>query len=233
MDEDIRPCHEDDRNTRTLRRMGRGHTRCLSAHHCVIGAEGKFAAASAFGFAQRFLSMPPGGTVELMEAEIAGTIVQRLKPYMEREKEPFIRGYNLSAFGSFNALFIYPRDPNRIEEMIGIVRDEVLIYLPDTQAIVQRSSRLNFGFDGGRSINVDLQGPDIYVLSEVATSAMGVISGTFGGEYFDGNERLDMILRGPKWNSPKKLAAIPIATPLADIQSLGNLTEIRRTVGPS
>jgi multidrug efflux pump subunit AcrB len=229
-----------------------------------------------------FFSMPPGGTVELMETEIAGTIVERLKPYMDHKKEPFIRGYNLSAFGSFNMLFLYPQDPNRIEEMIGIVRDEVLVDLPDTQAFVQRSSLLNFGFDGGRSINVDLQGPDIYVLSEVATSAMGIIdeavpgaqvrpipgltiaepelqlipndrritaagldrtgvanivramtSGTYVGEYFDGNDRMDMILRGPKWTSPEELAAIPIATPLAGIQSIGELTDIQRTVGPS
>ena len=46
------------------------------------------------------------------------------------------------AFGTFNALFLYPQDPDRIEEMIGIVRDEVLIDLPDTQAFVQRSKRL-------------------------------------------------------------------------------------------
>ena len=229
-----------------------------------------------------FFSMPPGGTVEMMETEIAATIVERLKPYMDHEKEPYIRGYNLSAFGAFNMLFLYPQDPGRIEEMIDIVRDEVLIDLPDTRAFVQRSSLLNFGFDGGRSINVDLQGPDINVLSEVAMSGMGIIneaipgaqvrpipglaiaepelqlvpndrritaagldratvanivramtSGTYVGEYFDGNDRMDMILRGPRWNSPEELAAIPIATPLAGIQSLGELTDIHRTVGPS
>jgi multidrug efflux pump subunit AcrB len=229
-----------------------------------------------------FFSMPPGGTVEMMETEIAATIVERLKPYMDHEKEPYIRGYNLSAFGAFNMLFLYPQDPGRIEEMIGIVRDEVLIDLPDTRAFVQRSSLLNFGFDGGRSINVDLQGPDINVLSEVAMSGVGIIneaipgaqvrpipgltiaepelqlvpndrritaagldratvanivramtSGTYVGEYFDGNDRMDMILRGPRWNSPEELAAIPIATPLAGIQSLGELTDIHRTVGPS
>lgn len=229
-----------------------------------------------------FFSMPPGGTVEMMETEIAGTIVERLKPYMDHEKQPYIRGYNLSAFGTFNALFLYPQDPDRIEEMIGIVQNEVLVDLPDTQAFVQRSSLLNFGFNGGGSINVDLQGPDINVLSEVALAGMGIIneavpgaqvrpipglaiaepelqlvpndrritaagldrgtvanivramtSGTFVGEYFDGNDRMDMILRGPTWTSPEELAAIPIATPLAGIQSIGELTEIRRTVGPT
>jgi multidrug efflux pump subunit AcrB len=229
-----------------------------------------------------FFNMPSGGTIEMVREEIAGVIVERLKPYMDHEKQPYIRGYNLSAFGAFNALFIYPQDPNRIQEMISIVRDEVLVDLPDTQAFVQRSSLLNFGFDGGRSINVDLQGSDIETLSEVAAQGMRVIqqtmpnamvrpmpslsisepelqlvpndrritaagldraavatmvraatSGTFVGEYFDGNDRMDMILSGPTWRSPEELADIPVATPLAGIQTLGELTEIRRTVGPT
>ena len=229
-----------------------------------------------------FFSMPSGGTIEMVREEIAGPIVERLKPYMDHEKQPYIRGYNMSAFGAFNALFIYPQDPNRIEEMIALVRDEVLIGLPDTQAFVQRSSLLNFGFDGGRSINVDLQGSDIETLAEVATQAMQIVqetipgamvrpipglsisepelqlipddrritaagldrtsvatmvravtSGAFVGEYFDGNDRMDMILRGPTWRSPEELSSIPVATPLAGIQTLGELTDIRRTVGPS
>ena len=229
-----------------------------------------------------FFNMPPGGNMAMVQEEIAGTVVERLKPYMEHEKQPYIRGYNMSAFGAFNALFIYPQDPDRIEEMIGIVRDEVLVDLPDTRAFVQRSSLLNFGFDGGRSINVDLQGSDINVLSEIAQQAMPIInealpgamvrpqpsltiaepelqlvpndrritaagldrasvativravtSGTFVGEYFDGNDRMDIILKGPKWDSPDQLASTPIATPLAGIQTIGELADIRRTVGPT
>ena len=229
-----------------------------------------------------FFNMPSGGTIEMVREEIAGKVVERLKPYMDHVKQPYIRGYNLSAFGAFNALFIYPQDPNRIEEMIDIVQNEVLVGLPDTQAFVQRSSLLNFGFDGGRSINVDLQGSDIEILAEVAVESMQVIqktlpgamvrpipglsiaepelqlvpndrritaagldraavatmvravtSGTFVGEYFDGNDRMDMILRGPTWRSPEELSDIPVATPLAGIQTLGELTTIRRTVGPT
>lgn len=229
-----------------------------------------------------FFAMPPGGTVDMVQNEIAAPIVARLKPYMDHEKQPYIRGYNLSAFGTFNALFIYPQDPARIEEMMSIVRDEVLVDLPDTRAFVQRSSLLNFGFDGGRAINVDLSGNDITALSQVALQGMGIISeampgaqvrpnpspsiaepelqlipndrritaagldraalanivraltsGSYVGEYFDGNDRMDMILRGPLWDSPEELASIPIATPLAGIQTIGELAEIRRTVGPT
>lgn len=229
-----------------------------------------------------FFSMPPGGTIDMVRDEIAGTIVERLRPYMEHEQQPHIRGYNLSSFGNFNGLFVYPADPDRIEEMIGIMRNEILVDLPDTQAFVQRSSLLNFGFDGGRAINIDLQGPDISVLSSLAMQAMPVISdavpgaqvrpipglniaepelqlmpndrritaagldrasvativravtsGAYVGEYFDGNDRMDIILKGPEWSSPDALASIPVATPLAGLQSLGELTDIRRTVGPT
>ena len=233
-------------------------------------------------FLRAFFAMPPGGTVEMAETEIAGTVVERLRPYMEHEEQPYIRGYILFAFGNFNQLVVYPQDPGRIEEMIEIVRDEVLIDLPDTQAFVQRGSLLNFGFDGGRAINVDLQGPDFQALSDVAMQTMPIISqaipgaqvrpqpslqiaepelrlipndrritaagldraavagivraltsGSFVGEYFDGNDRMDMILKGPTWTSPEELAAVPIATPLAGIQTIGELTDIQRTVGPT
>ena len=232
-----------------------------------------------------FFNMPPGGTIEMVREEIAGTIVERLRPYMEHEKQPYIRGYNLSAFGAFNALFIYPLDPDRILDIVTqtlAALDEVLVDLPDTAAFVQRSSLLNFGFDGGRAINVDLQGPDIDALSEIAKQAMPIInealpgamvrpipglsiaepelrlipddrritaagldrasvatvvravtSGTFVGEYFDGNDRMDIILKGPTWTSPDELASTPIATPLAGLQTIGELTDIRRTVGPT
>jgi multidrug efflux pump subunit AcrB len=44
---------------------------------------------------------------------------------------------------------------------------------------------------------------------------------------------MEMILRGPVWTSPEELASIPIATPLAGIQTIGELADIRRTVGPT
>ena len=94
---------------------------------------------------------------------------------MDHEKQPYIRGYNMSSFGSFSGMFIYPQDPDSIEEMIEIVRNEVLVDLPDMQSFVQRSSLLNFGFDGGRSINVDLSGNDINALSVTAMQSMGII----------------------------------------------------------
>lgn len=57
--------------------------------------------------------------------------------------------------------------------------------------------------------------------------------GLFAGEYFDGNQRYDIVLRGEPWNSPEELAAMPLATPLAGVQTIGELADIERGIGPA
>jgi len=229
-----------------------------------------------------FFNMPPGVNNELFEKEIAADIVRRLKPYMDHEKAPYIRGYNLSMFGTFNILFLYPQNPDETEEWLELVRGPLLKGIPDVQAFGNRASLLGIGFDGGRSISVDLQGADITGLMSAAGQGMGIINGLMPGavvrpvpglslaepelqivprerriteaglnpqdvasavramtgglfvnEYFDGNERYDVILRTGRWTNPEQLAAMPVATPLAGAQTIGELAEIRRTVGPT
>jgi len=56
--------------------------------------------------------------------------------------------------------------------------------------------------------------------------------GLFVGDYFDGQQRLDIILRGQDWQTPEELAAIPLATPNSGVLPLSELTEVVRTAGP-
>ena len=56
--------------------------------------------------------------------------------------------------------------------------------------------------------------------------------GLYLGDYFDGDKRLELILRSTPWNTPEQLAAMPMVTPEAGIQTLGELTQIVRTAGP-
>lgn len=231
---------------------------------------------------QVFFNVPPGVNNELFEHEIGAAIVERLRPHMEHEKEPYIRGYNLSMFGAFNVLYLYPLKPEETEDFLTLLRGPLLQGIPDTQAFVTRASLLSFGFNGGRAISVDLQGADIVGLMDAAAVGMGRIrelmpeatvrpvpglslaepelqiipnerlitqaglsrqdvalavramtGGLFVSEYFDGNDRYDVILRGGKWKNPEELAAMPIATPQAGPQTIGSLAEIRRTVGPT
>lgn len=68
---------------------------------------------------------------------------------------------------------------------------------------------------------------------DVAQAVQAFTSGMFISEYFDGNERMNVILRSERWNNPEQLAELPIVTRDAGIQTIGELTDIQRTVGPS
>ncbi|MCA1799136.1 MAG: efflux RND transporter permease subunit [Xanthomonadaceae bacterium] len=57
-------------------------------------------------------------------------------------------------------------------------------------------------------------------------------SGLYLGDYFDGDQRLDVILRATSWDSPEELASYPVATPNSGVQPLGALVSLERTAGP-
>lgn len=61
--------------------------------------------------------------------------------------------------------------------------------------------------------------------------AMG--DGLYVGEHFNGEKRLDIILRARPWDSPEELGSIPVATPVGTLIPLSELVQIKRTVGPS
>ena len=69
--------------------------------------------------------------------------------------------------------------------------------------------------------------------NDVSNAISAFTGGMFVGEYFDGNNRYNMILRSENWENPDQLAALPITTPYAGAQPVGSLTSIKRTVGPS
>ncbi len=230
------------------------------------------------------LDMPPGGNVDFIEKEMASLVKERLAPYLSGEKSPKIKSYNFYSFGSgATGGFIYAADPTRVEELMDVIRSEVLGGLPDTQAFLFRGSMINVSGGGnGRTVEINVQGPDIESLMSVAQVGIDAIndtmadttafpnpglslsepelkltpkdqritqagltrrdvanairaytSGLFIGEYFDGNDRVNVILRGEQWQTPDELAALPIHSPLAGIQTLGELTTLSRTAGPT
>jgi multidrug efflux pump subunit AcrB len=56
--------------------------------------------------------------------------------------------------------------------------------------------------------------------------------GLWIGEYFDGNKRLDIILRAQQWMTPEELMSVPLATPSGAVLPLGDLMQIETKVGP-
>jgi multidrug efflux pump subunit AcrB len=68
---------------------------------------------------------------------------------------------------------------------------------------------------------------------DVSTVMRALGDGVFVGDYFDGDNRMDIILRAPEWTSPEQLAATPLATPAGGIQSVDQLVRMERTAGPN
>ncbi|WP_102795038.1 efflux RND transporter permease subunit [Bowmanella denitrificans] len=235
------------------------------------------------GFFYAF-NLPPGGSLSFLEEELANRVKQRLAPYLQGSKQPKIKSYNFYTFGpSASGGFVYADDPTQVEELMQVVRTQVLNDLPDTQVFMFRGSMINVqGGGNGRSINIDLQGPDVEALMNAAQTGLAVINqhmpgvsaqpvpglmlaepelrllpddrriaqagldrgdvanmvralsgGLFIAEYFDGNDRMNLILRGDKWQTPDELSAMPVHTPRAGLQTLGELAQVQRTVGPT
>ncbi len=71
-----------------------------------------------------------------------------------------------------------------------------------------------------------------FTRQQIAAVIQAMGQGLYVGDYFDGNRRLDIIVRTTPWTSPEELAAIPLYTPNAGIQQLGELVRMERTAGP-
>ena len=66
----------------------------------------------------------------------------------------------------------------------------------------------------------------------MATVTRALGEGLYVGDYFDGEQRLDIVVRVPRWETPEELASIPLATP-GGVLPVSELTRIVRTAGPN
>jgi multidrug efflux pump subunit AcrB len=81
--------------------------------------------------------------------------------------------------------------------------------------------------------------PDDARINEVGMDRRGVASlvrtlgnGLWLGEYFNGESRMDIIMRAEGWETPEQLATTPIVTPGGEVVPLGELVTIDRATGP-
>jgi multidrug efflux pump subunit AcrB len=225
--------------------------------------------------------MPPGGNIETAKKEFAPVVIERLRPYLEGTKQPAVKYYNFSAWPNGGTAVVYPKDPRDIKQMVKVLREEIMVDLPDTPVFVQRGSLLSVDGNNSREIRLHFQGPELDALmksarvavdeipkaipgtfpqpfpsleldqpemqlqpdewriarsgltrGEVANAIRAFTGGLWAGEYFDGNERLDIIVKANEWKTPEELAELPIMTPNSGVQTVGELAHIKQTVGP-
>jgi multidrug efflux pump subunit AcrB len=127
-----------------------------------------------------YFSMAEGIPLRTVEEELVAEVIDRFQPYVDGEKSPGIRGYNLASWGSTaTGAYIYPSDPREAPELMRKLREEILVGLPGAKPFVSRASLLNIGISGGRNIDIDLQGPELGPLMEGAKVGQDAINEKF------------------------------------------------------
>jgi multidrug efflux pump subunit AcrB len=128
-----------------------------------------------------FFSFPPGMSPEAVNREIAGKLLERMQPYMTGEKEPRLKNYYLLLWPGGGTLGARVVDEKRIGELERIVRDEVVVGVPDTRVFVNEGEL--FGGVGGsaRSVAINLQSTDAAALNAAAESGRKLLEASFPG----------------------------------------------------
>jgi len=227
-----------------------------------------------------FLQFPPGANVETNEKEVISKLVERLQPYMDGVKEPALKNYYILTWPGGGTIGARALDQSRVGELLEIVRNEVLVDIPDFRGFAMQGNLFG-GFGGGRDISVHLQSadqaglyaaageaqsqlinsfpganvqtnpgielaepelrvfPDDARINEVGMDRRAVASlirtlgnGLWLGEYFNGENRMDIIMRAQGWETPEQLATTPIMTPSGEVVPLSELVSIERATGP-
>jgi multidrug efflux pump subunit AcrB len=227
-----------------------------------------------------FLQFPPGSNVETNEKEVISKLVDRLQPYMDGDKEPALKNYYILTWPGGGTIGARVLDQSRVGELLEIVRNEVLLDIPDFQGFAMQGNLFG-GFGGGRDISMHIQSadqaglyaaageaqdrlratfeganvqtfpgielaepelrviPDDTRINEVGMDRRGVASlvrtlgnGLWLGEYFNGENRMDIIMRAEGWETPEQLATTPVVTPGGEVVPLSELVTVERATGP-
>ena len=115
------------------------------------------------------IDLPPGMSIQRADREIAPILLERMRPYMDGDRQPKLRNWYLNFWGAGSAsLGARTEDPAQTDAFLAIMREEVLAGLPDTQSSVFRGALFG-GFGGSaRAIAIHLQHPDADALIEAA-----------------------------------------------------------------
>ncbi|MDH3941633.1 MAG: efflux RND transporter permease subunit, partial [Xanthomonadales bacterium] len=106
-----------------------------------------------------FLQTPPGATWDIKEQEIVSTLVERLQPYMDGEKEPALKNYYIWLFSGGGTIGARVLDQSKVKDLEVVMREEIMVGIPDFRGFASQGNLFG-GFGGGRDIAVHLQSAD-------------------------------------------------------------------------
>jgi multidrug efflux pump subunit AcrB len=126
-------------------------------------------------------SFPPSMSPEVVNREIVPKILERMAPYMKGEKQPQLKNWYLLTWPGGGTIGARVVDESRIGELEKIIRDEVIVGLPDTRAFASEGDLFG-GFGGSvRSIAMHLSSDDAKGLEKAAEAGRVLLEKTFPG----------------------------------------------------
>jgi multidrug efflux pump subunit AcrB len=128
-----------------------------------------------------YFSFPPGMSPVAVDREITGQLLERMKPYMDGTKEPRLKNWYVLLWPGGGTIGARVIDEDRIGELERIVRDEVVVGIPDTRVFVNEGELFG-GFGGSaRSVAINLQSTDTAALNTAAEHGRQLLEDTFPG----------------------------------------------------
>ncbi|UNK48396.1 efflux RND transporter permease subunit [Lysobacter sp. S4-A87] len=126
-------------------------------------------------------NFPPGMGPERVNQEIAPSVLERMRPYMDGGKSPQLSNWYLLLWPGGGTIGARVVDPDQIGELERVVRDEVVVGFPDTRAFASEGEL--FGSFGGsaRAIAIHLQHADGDALARAAEAGRKLLSERFQG----------------------------------------------------
>ena len=229
-----------------------------------------------------YFNFPPGMAPDVVDKEIVPKILERMKPYMDHKKEPYLKNWYILLWPSGGTIGARVVDERRIGDLEKLVRDEIVVGFPDTRVFTEEGNLFG-GFGGSaRSVSIHLQGEDGTKLYKVAEAGRQLLEkkfpganvqafpptdaaqlelhakpddrriaeagwdratvgdimrslgeGSWLGEYFDGEQRVPIILRAGGGETPEEIAQTPLVTPSGKVMPIGDLIALQSALGPT
>ncbi|MDH5527693.1 MAG: efflux RND transporter permease subunit [Nitrospirota bacterium] len=161
---------------------------------------------------------PPGYNVDEI-VRIGQSIEADMRPLWEAEVEhegrPAVSNFFYVASGQQVFIGARTRDPERIRELIPVMR-ETLGRVPGMIALVFQSSIFARGLGSGRSVDIEFTGPDLEQLVGLGGRTFGMAMGALPGAQIRPKPSLD--IGNPEIRVvPDRLRAADVGLPLPDL----------------
>jgi HAE1 family hydrophobic/amphiphilic exporter-1 len=142
------------------------------------------------------IMIPPPGYSMAEFMSVGEKIERELQKYWEAKSDttpdgPALANFFYVAFGQRVFMGAVARDPLRAKEVVPVMRG-VLSKIPGMIAIVTQSSLFASSLGAGRSIDVDISGPDLEKLISIAQGIFGQIMGLIPGSQLRPIPSLDL-----------------------------------------